>query len=129
MGLPAINYESQLQTKTCPVCFIVYAAPALLFEKKMEKGGDWYCPNGHSLIFTETEVDKLKKKLAAEQSRVEMYRRENQEKERSIRALKGKITKTKNRIAHGVCPCCNRSFQNVARHMKTKHPDYTGESK
>ena len=91
----------------------------------MEKGGDWHCPNGHVLVFTETEVDKLKKQLASEQQRTEMFRRENQEKERAIKSLKGQITKSKNRIANGICPCCNRSFSNLHRHMKTKHPDYT----
>jgi hypothetical protein len=24
----------------------------------------------------------------------------------------------------GVCPCCNRTFQQLARHMKAKHPGY-----
>lgn len=28
------------------------------------------------------------------------------------------------RTAAGVCPCCNRSFVQLARHMKTKHPDH-----
>jgi hypothetical protein len=23
-----------------------------------------------------------------------------------------------------VCPCCNRSFQNLRRHMATKHPEF-----
>lgn len=27
--------------------------------------------------------------------------------------------------ACGVCPCCNRSFTNVRRHMTSQHPDYT----
>jgi hypothetical protein len=27
-------------------------------------------------------------------------------------------------VANGVCPCCNRTFQNLARHMAGKHPDY-----
>jgi hypothetical protein len=27
-----------------------------------------------------------------------------------------------------VCPCCQRSFQNLSRHMKTKHPEYPGEN-
>lgn len=40
------------------------------------------------------------------------------------RAQKGQNTRLKNRIAAGVCPCCNRSFQNVARHMAGQHPDF-----
>ena len=25
---------------------------------------------------------------------------------------------------NGVCPCCTRTFPNLAAHMKTKHPDF-----
>ncbi len=25
------------------------------------------------------------------------------------------------RVSAGVCPCCNRTFSDLARHMKTKH--------
>lgn len=34
-------------------------------------------------------------------------------------------TRTKNRIAKGVCPCCSRTFLDLQRHMQTKHPDFT----
>ena len=27
-------------------------------------------------------------------------------------------------VSGGACPCCNRSFENLARHMATKHKDY-----
>lgn len=37
---------------------------------------------------------------------------------------KGVVTRTRNRIANGVCPCCDRSFTNLQRHMASKHPDY-----
>lgn len=37
---------------------------------------------------------------------------------------KGKLTKTRNRIAKGVCPCCNRSFVNLGKHMAGQHPDF-----
>lgn len=38
--------------------------------------------------------------------------------------MKGVATRLKNRAAHGVCPCCNRTFQQLARHMSAKHPDF-----
>lgn len=28
------------------------------------------------------------------------------------------------RIRNGVCPCCNRSFKDVHRHMKSQHPEF-----
>jgi hypothetical protein len=34
------------------------------------------------------------------------------------------MTRIKKRVAAGVCPCCNRSFKDLARHMAGQHPDY-----
>lgn len=39
-------------------------------------------------------------------------------------ATRAKLVRDRARFANGVCPCCNRSFENVARHMRTQHPDY-----
>jgi len=30
----------------------------------------------------------------------------------------------KKRIACGVCPCCKRTFTNLARHISGQHPEY-----
>ena len=46
--------------------------------------------------------------------------------ERSAAAYKGHLTRVKRRVGNGVCPCCNRTFKNLADHMTTKHPDYAG---
>jgi hypothetical protein len=48
---------------------------------------------------------------------------------RSHAATKGHVTRKKRqleRVASGVCPCCNRSFVNLRRHMKTQHPEFEG---
>lgn len=45
--------------------------------------------------------------------------------ERSAAAQRGVLTRLKNRVAAGVCPCCHRSFKQLSEHMKMKHPDYT----
>lgn len=34
------------------------------------------------------------------------------------------VVRHKKRAAPGLCPCCNRSFVGLSRHMKTKHPQY-----
>ena len=54
----------------------------------------------------------------------------------SLRGTKANAARTrkelhsvKARVAHGVCPCCNRTFKQLARHMKTKHPDYVEAAK
>ena len=51
----------------------------------------------------------------------------------SIKAIEGcienKIEKQLKRIHKGVCPCCNRSFTNLKRHMETKHPEHPSPPK
>ncbi|MBV6448554.1 hypothetical protein [Nitrosomonas sp.] len=42
--------------------------------------------------------------------------------ERSARAYKGQATKIKRRVGRGVCPCCNRHFENLERHMHMVFP-------
>ncbi len=42
---------------------------------------------------------------------------------RSRDGMKGVVAKIKNRVGRGVCPCCNRHFTNLERHMKSKHPE------
>ncbi|HEX9950777.1 MAG TPA: hypothetical protein VGB53_03340 [Rubricoccaceae bacterium] len=42
---------------------------------------------------------------------------EAERQKRRAAAQKGAHTRTKKRIAAGVCPCCNRTFQDLARHM------------
>jgi hypothetical protein len=44
---------------------------------------------------------------------------------RGAAAQKGQKTRIKNRIARGVCPCCNRSFADLGAHMQQKHPHFT----
>lgn len=43
---------------------------------------------------------------------------------RQLSAARGQVTRIKNRVGNGVCPCCNRSFGNLHRHMQTKHPGW-----
>jgi len=55
--------------------------------------------------------------IAEKNTRIEMERRR-------VSAARGRVTKIKRRVQHGVCPCCNRTFSNLASHMKTKHPEF-----
>ena len=55
---------------------------------------------------------------------LQTQREKTRSKARQLSAQKGVTTKIKNRIGNGVCPCCNRTFKNLARHMQGQHPDY-----
>ncbi|MGC1272970.1 MAG: hypothetical protein WBC44_04635 [Planctomycetaceae bacterium] len=129
-----ISVEQELAVRNCPTCGLLYGVDASYLKRKREKGGDWYCPAGHNLVYTESDLQKAQKELAAVKRRAEYYEAERnrareqaeQEKRRSA-AARGQVTKLKRRAAGGACPCCNRTFENLARHMQTKHPGFASE--
>jgi chromosome segregation ATPase len=109
-----------------------------MFERKQASSESWYCPNGHTVVFTQSKLDKAKAEadaLRKERDRLkqneEYYSQRQAELKAelkatnaSLAATKGVLTKTSKRIGQGVCPCCNRSFPNLARHMAGKHKDF-----
>lgn len=117
---------------TCK-CGGTYAIAKNYCDDKRINGGGWRCPYCEvSWGFWESENDRLTKQLAREKARHDQTRAEvdhqRQLKEAAERRAIGQRaakTRIKNRIAHGVCPCCNRSFENLARHMKGQHPGYS----
>lgn len=124
---------STLETEVCATCGVLFAMPELMVTRRREDGRDFYCPNGHVLHYG-AENEKLKRELEQERDRnASLSARLDQERAHS-RALRGVVTKTKRRLsaveqraAGGVCPCCNRPFVQLSRHMKTKHPEYVAE--
>ena len=127
-----VQFTVELESTSCCNCGIVFAFDAELMQTRLRDHQWFYCPHGHRQHFVgESDVEKLKKQLKREQRAVDQLRAEvtherDQRKatERSLRGTKAALTRTKNRIAGGVCPCCTRSFQNLAEHMTNKHPEY-----
>jgi len=75
-----------------------------------------------------SKEEKLKAELASTKDQLETVRYQRDRNERRRRAEKAAKTRIKNRVSNGVCPCCNRTFANLARHMANKHPDYAAGS-
>jgi Asp-tRNA(Asn)/Glu-tRNA(Gln) amidotransferase A subunit family amidase len=122
-----------LETMCCPVCGVLYAVPEIMLDKARKDPEQWwYCANGHHLHFPgETEEKKLRRRLQRETELAGRLAAERDQAQAEARAQKAAKTRIKNdrdrerkRIAHGVCPCCNRSFKNLKRHMESQHPDH-----
>ncbi len=107
----------------CWKCGIVYAVPDHFEKKRREERSTFYCPNGHPAVFKKSQADVLRELLDEERRRKEWAERGRDSARRSARAYKGKVTEIKNRVRNGVCPFCKRSFENLRRHMETKHSD------
>jgi hypothetical protein len=117
----------------CPICGIHYAVDAhvMNYKKSKESGHKetgWSCPNGHSLVFRNSDADRLRRERDRLKQRLAERDDEISHLEGSVAAHKGQITKLKKRASAGICPCCNRSFQNLRRHMVCKHPAYGKEA-
>ncbi len=123
----SISVNSTYTVIDCPNCGILFAVTEELEERRRKDGKDFYCPNGHSMAYGNSDTEKLKKerdRSANLVARLDQERARRDHAERSRSAMKGQLTKVKKRVANGVCPCCNRSFEDLARHMSTQHPDY-----
>lgn len=140
MALPAltsVNAAHELSTIVCGECGGVYAIAERYHAQKQTYGGHWRCPYcACSWGYGKSEIDRVRgelnqkeQQLATERKRTEWARQEVRIIDRSRRAVKANLTRFKNRIGRGVCPCCRRNFENLQRHMKTKHPRYAGGGK
>ena len=119
-----IHAEVNLVTMQCGKCGISFAMPDFKQRECLETGENFYCPNGHPRVYRETESDRLRKKLE-EQTReatrqADRALQAQRERDEAI-ALRAKAERKLKRVAKGTCPDCNRTFQNLARHMACKH--------
>lgn len=126
-----LDFSQRLVTITCYKCGITFAVPQYFQTKRLEDRADFWCPNGHEQAYVKSEAQRLREQLEEQKRSTEWWKNSALSKEKTIQGqkislgkAKAKLKRTETRVAHGVCPCCNRSFVNVQRHMKTKHPDY-----
>lgn len=119
-----MNVFITLTEIVCCNCSTHFAMDASLDQRLLETGGIFYCPNGHGQSYSDTEVAKLKRQNQALRNSARYAEEEALRAKKEKTALKGQLTKTRNRIANGVCPCCHRTFKQVEQHMANKHPDF-----
>lgn len=124
MGLLDFTHAVSFKVLHCYKCGVLFGMPLDVYNCRLADGKDFWCIHGHEQHFVESKVAKLEKELETEKKRLEWQRARAARAERQTAAAKGQLTKLKNRVKHGVCPCCNRTFRNVMAHMKTKHPDF-----
>lgn len=127
----AINTNVTLEPITCYLCGVAFGVPAYLKQKRLDDHKSFFCPNGHGQHYTgPSEAERLRQQLEMANNSRAFYERRLGEEVRSKRAVRAHLTKAKkklDRVAHGVCPCCNRTFQNLRRHMSTKHPGFADD--
>ena len=128
-----MTYTGELTIRTC-WCGIVHAVPSDLSWQITNNGKTGYCPLGHAYIAkgkTDAQREREKREQVEARERhlldqLQASEREAQNAKRRVSAMKGVVTKTKQRAAKAMCPVpgCKRHFANVLRHVQNQHPDY-----
>jgi nucleosome binding factor SPN SPT16 subunit len=111
--------------EVCINCGIAFFFPEDFKRERLKDHRSFFCPNGHQQYFSgETEAEKLRKELSAAKQREETIRQQRDIANAELAKEQAKVRLVKKRAAAGVCPCCKRTVSAMARHMKTKHPDF-----
>lgn len=127
------TYFGTLVVQSCCNCGLNFGVDAAYDLERRANRDTFYCPAGHALHYLgKTEAEKAREEAERQRQLKESYiRLANDRTEqrdyarRQAAAARGVVTRVKRRIGKGVCPCCNRTFQDLARHMTGQHPDWS----
>lgn len=130
----SLTHTIQVEFIDCASCGMTFGMSDDFVGRRRKDGGSFYCPAGHPNHFRENENDRirrerdqLKQNQAYYEDRIKREQQAREAAERLASNRKGQVTKLRNRAAAGVCPCCNRTVSQMARHMATKHPGFKAE--
>ena len=109
-------------------CGISFAVPLWWIQGKRCNHSYFYCPNGHHQHFTgESELEKVRRERDLARQQIERAEQEASEAlEKAFKAERA-TRRLKKRAAGGTCPCCQRTFSNMAQHMQKQHADFIAE--
>lgn len=110
----------------------MYVPDALEEAAKCNRGSDgiqFYCAYGHGQHFIIGESKETKLRRERDQLKQEAARLEEEASLALVRAEKAEraTTRLKKRSSAGTCPCCARTFSNMAEHMKHQHPEFVAD--
>jgi hypothetical protein len=130
------TYTGRLTVVDCATCHMDFGVTDKFERTRRDDHKNFFCPAGHSNYYPgRSETERLQQRLhEANQSaaslthQLDQTRAELSHESARRRGYQGQLTRTRRRIANGICPCCNRTFRNLARHMAGQHPEYVPET-
>lgn len=127
-----LAFTTHLESIECGGCGTTFAINSALYRQWRENGASVRCPNPackwKEMVVTESEVAKLTKQLADSERRLQFQTDMRRAAEAETARVEKARRRLEKRVANGVCPCCQRSFVNLRRHIAAKHPDFTTEA-
>lgn len=130
MGDVTLIRGTRYEVHTCITCGVVYALSEAVSNEQRLRGGYHYCPNGHSQGWDKngSELERMRRERDRAVQNAARLADETREAEAKAEAARKALLRHKKRAAAGTCPCCKRTFSDMARHMNTKHPDFVDRS-
>lgn len=114
---------------TCGGCSLQFAMTHEFYKQRRDKKDSFWCPAGCERVFTgKSEAERLKDQLAEQQRSLDAAREKAALAESERSKISRAHVKMRKRVMNGVCPCCNRTFQNLMGHMKTEHADFLADT-
>jgi len=126
-----------METEICCNCGIPFAVPSDFRSQCLNDPEKWFhCPNGHRQHYSESKEARLRKEAEAalRAKNLELEKAQNrlltetQERVRQEKLVR-KANRDLKRLNNGVCTCCNRTFSNLAEHIRHEHPELIGKEK
>lgn len=87
------------ETIYCSACSLPFQLPDYYIRLRKNDNKAFQCPSGHSQYYSEDKVKKLQEELAQEKSNNIEHRDVEAWQEKRIRAMKGVITKLRNKLS------------------------------
>ena len=129
--MTTFQINTRFETRFCGHCSFEFGVSTYTWKRWERENTEFYCPScrGPMRHGSQSEADRLRAQARKLEHERDMARRSAAAAKRRASAQKGQVTRLKKRAANGVCPCCNRTFQNLHRHMTSQHPDFAEASK
>ena len=105
----------------CYKCSVPFWVPDIFNAERHRLGDEFYCPAGHSQVYKKSDAEKEAERLRGLLNDATRRNTDLTTNLTTTQVERDKLARKLKRVQRGVCPQCNRSFQNLARHMCTKH--------
>jgi len=121
----SITTETEFFIESCFTCGCLFGMTTDFKNTRNRNKDTFYCPAGHAQHYTGKSDKELRREAEARASAAEdQALAAKRELARVKREAKAEQSRLAQRSRGGVCPCCDRSFVQLARHMASKHPEH-----
>jgi DNA repair exonuclease SbcCD ATPase subunit len=84
----------------------------------------WTKSKAHARQLADITLKRERDRAARVQAQLDQANAAEKAQRAAKTRFRNERDKLRTRAAAGVCPCCGRTFKQLARHMQSKHPDW-----